>query len=127
MHASGEPDKYAEVLLGISQPEEHYTSDRIRAMYGKSERTINFKRPIPVYITYQTAFVDDAGTCMPAPTCTATTRPSPVFSTASAASQILRSRVATVIPAAAGRQQLLPDVAARRRRQLVPRSPSFRH
>jgi hypothetical protein len=55
------PDKYAEVLLGISQPEEHYTSDRIQAMYGKSERTINFKRPIPVYITYQTAFVDDAG------------------------------------------------------------------
>jgi hypothetical protein len=30
-------------------------------MYGKGERTINFKNPIPVYITYQTAFVDDAG------------------------------------------------------------------
>ena len=30
-------------------------------MYGSSERTINFKRPIPVHITYQTAFVDDAG------------------------------------------------------------------
>src|SRR4029078_9841169 len=55
------PDKYAEVLLGISQPEERYTTDRIQAMYGKGERTINFKRPIPVYITYQTAFVDDTG------------------------------------------------------------------
>ena len=55
------PDKYAEVLLGISQPEERYTADRIQAMYGKGERTINFKKPIPVYITYQTAFVDDAG------------------------------------------------------------------
>jgi murein L,D-transpeptidase YcbB/YkuD len=55
------PDKYAEVLLGVSQPEERYTTDRIRAMYGKGERTINFKTPIPVYITYQTAFVDDAG------------------------------------------------------------------
>jgi L,D-transpeptidase YcbB len=55
------PDKYAEVLLGISQPEERYTTDRIQAMYGKGERTINFKKPIPVYITYQTAFVDDAG------------------------------------------------------------------
>ena len=54
------PDKYAEVLLGISQPEERYTTDRIQAMYGKGERTINFKNPIPVYITYQTAFVDDA-------------------------------------------------------------------
>jgi murein L,D-transpeptidase YcbB/YkuD len=55
------PDKYAEVLLGISQPDERYTADRIQAMYGKGERTINFKKPIPVYITYQTAFVDDAG------------------------------------------------------------------
>jgi murein L,D-transpeptidase YcbB/YkuD len=55
------PDRYAEVLLGISQPEEHYTVDRIQAMYGKGERTIHFKKPIPVYITYQTAFVDDAG------------------------------------------------------------------
>jgi murein L,D-transpeptidase YcbB/YkuD len=55
------PDKYAEVLLGVSQPEERYTTDRIQAMYGKGERTINFKNPIPVYITYQTAFVDDAG------------------------------------------------------------------
>jgi L,D-transpeptidase YcbB len=49
------------VLLGVSQPEERYTTDRIQAMYGKGERTINFKTPIPVYITYQTAFVDDAG------------------------------------------------------------------
>jgi hypothetical protein len=54
------PDEYAEVLLGVSQPEEKYTAARIRAMYGTSERTINLKRPIPVYITYQTAFVDDA-------------------------------------------------------------------
>ena len=55
------PDKYAEVLLGISQPEDRYTADRIQAMYGKGERTIKFKKPIPVYITYQTAFLDDAG------------------------------------------------------------------
>ena len=55
------PDEYAEVLLGVSQPEEKYTAARIRSMYGTSERTINFKRPIPVYITYQTAFADDAG------------------------------------------------------------------
>ena len=55
------PDEYAEVLLGVSQPEDHYTAARIRSMYGTSERTINFKHPIPVYITYQTAFADDAG------------------------------------------------------------------
>ena len=34
---------------------------RIKAMYGTTERTINFKHPIPVYVTYQTAFTDDAG------------------------------------------------------------------
>jgi hypothetical protein len=55
------PDEYAEVLLGLSQPEEKYTAARIKATYGSNERTINFKRPIPVYVTYQTAFVDDAG------------------------------------------------------------------
>jgi murein L,D-transpeptidase YcbB/YkuD len=55
------PDEYAEVLLGITQPQEHYTVARIRSMYGSSEHTINLKQHIPVYITYQTAFADDAG------------------------------------------------------------------
>ena len=55
------PDKYAEMLLGVSQPEEGYTAARVKSMYGTSERTINFKKPIPVYVTYQTAFTDDAG------------------------------------------------------------------
>jgi murein L,D-transpeptidase YcbB/YkuD len=55
------PDMYAEKLLGVSQPEEGYTAARIKAMYGNSERTLNFKHPIPVYITYQTVFTDDAG------------------------------------------------------------------
>jgi L,D-transpeptidase YcbB len=55
------PDQYAEVLLSISQPEEGYSAQRIRLLYGTGERTINFKNQIPVYITYQTAFVDDAG------------------------------------------------------------------
>jgi L,D-transpeptidase YcbB len=55
------PDQYAEVLLSISQPEDGYSAQRIRSLYGTGERTTNFKNPIPVYITYQTAFVDDAG------------------------------------------------------------------
>jgi len=54
------PDHYAEVLLRISQPEDGYTAQLIRSLFGHSERTINLKQPIPVYITYQTAFVDDA-------------------------------------------------------------------
>src|SRR5450432_3937945 len=55
------PDEYAQALLGVSQPEEKFTAARIKAMYGSSERTLNFKHPIPVNITYQTAFVDDSG------------------------------------------------------------------
>jgi len=55
------PDDYAQVLLSIALPEERYTADRIRKMYGGGERTISFKKQIPVLITYQTAFVDDSG------------------------------------------------------------------
>ena len=55
------PDKYAETLLSISQPEEEYTAQRIRSLYGRGERNINLKTPIPVYLTYQTAFIDNSG------------------------------------------------------------------
>ncbi len=55
------PEQYAEVLLSIAQPGERYSADRIKKMYGDKERTINFKTPIPVHLTYQTAFVDEAG------------------------------------------------------------------
>ncbi len=55
------PDQYAEVLLGITDPQDHYTVARIHSMYGAAEENINFPTPIPVHITYQTAFVDDSG------------------------------------------------------------------
>jgi len=55
------PDQYAATLLNIVMPNERYTPDRIRSMYGRSEIDIRFPTPIPVNITYQTAFVDDAG------------------------------------------------------------------
>ena len=55
------PDKYAETLLSISQPEEGYTVQRIRSLYGRGERNINLKNPIPVYLTYQTVFFNEAG------------------------------------------------------------------
>jgi murein L,D-transpeptidase YcbB/YkuD len=55
------PDQYAAVLLGITAPNEHYTPEKIRSMYGNSEIDLKFPTPIPVNITYQTAFVDDAG------------------------------------------------------------------
>ncbi len=55
------PDQYASVLLGITQPNERYTAEKIRGMYGRGEIDIKFPTPIPVNLTYQTAFVDDAG------------------------------------------------------------------
>ena len=55
------PDQYAAVLLNIAMQTHSYTPEKIRAMYGDSERDIKFPTPIPVNITYQTAFVDGAG------------------------------------------------------------------
>ena len=55
------PEQYAEVLLSLSQPNEGYTPARIKSLYGDEERTINLKSPIPVHVTYQTAFVDQTG------------------------------------------------------------------
>jgi L,D-transpeptidase YcbB len=56
-----DPVKYAEVLLSIALPREGYTQERIRRMFGSSEENINLPQHIPVHITYQTAYVDEAG------------------------------------------------------------------
>jgi hypothetical protein len=56
-----DPVKYAEVMLSIALPREGYTEDRVRRMFGPAEVDIRFPNPVPVHITYQTAFVDDAG------------------------------------------------------------------
>ena len=56
-----DPVKYAEVMtsLGAAEP---YSQERIRRMISAgSETDIKFVNPIPVHITYQTAFVDEAG------------------------------------------------------------------
>jgi murein L,D-transpeptidase YcbB/YkuD len=55
------PDQYAEKLLAIANPKDGYTVEKIHHMYGAGERDIHLNTPIPVHITYQTAFVDDAG------------------------------------------------------------------
>jgi murein L,D-transpeptidase YcbB/YkuD len=55
------PDQYAATLLNIALPQEHYTPEKVRGMYGRNEFDIKFPTPIPVHITYQTAFVDQAG------------------------------------------------------------------
>ena len=53
--------KYAEVLLSYAAPKANYTADSIKRMLGGEEKQIDFANQIPVHITYQTAFVDEAG------------------------------------------------------------------
>jgi L,D-transpeptidase YcbB len=56
-----DPVKYAQLLLSIERPNEGYTEDKIRRMFGNNEQDIQFPAPIPVHLTYQTAYVEDDG------------------------------------------------------------------
>ena len=55
--------KYAEVLASIANPGERWTAEKVKALYpGGAEHEISLgSGPIWIYLTYQTAFVDDAG------------------------------------------------------------------
>ena len=57
-----DPAKYAEVLLNIARPREHWTAERIKRMFGTAEQDVQLQ-PIPIWVhlTYQTAFIDNAG------------------------------------------------------------------
>jgi murein L,D-transpeptidase YcbB/YkuD len=52
---------YGEKLLSLAMPKENYTAARLEKMFGGNEININFPKNIWVHLTYQTAFVDDAG------------------------------------------------------------------
>ena len=56
-----DPAVYATRLLSLELPQDHYTPAKIESMYGSGEININFPHPIPVHLTYQTAFVDQNG------------------------------------------------------------------
>jgi murein L,D-transpeptidase YcbB/YkuD len=56
-----DPIEYATKLLAIELPKDRYTENKIEGMFGNSEININFPVPIPVHLTYQTAFVDRDG------------------------------------------------------------------
>ena len=56
-----DPLMYGEKILSIALPQENYTAERLRKMFGGSEININFPFNIPVHLTYQSAYVDDAG------------------------------------------------------------------
>jgi L,D-transpeptidase YcbB len=55
------PITYAEKLLSIELPKDGYTQDKLHKMFGGNEINIDFPKPLPVHITYQTAFVSDDG------------------------------------------------------------------
>jgi murein L,D-transpeptidase YcbB/YkuD len=56
-----DPAKYAEVLFSIARPNESWSAERIKRMFGGAEQDIQFQNQVPVHLTYQSAFVDEAG------------------------------------------------------------------
>jgi murein L,D-transpeptidase YcbB/YkuD len=57
-----DPAKYAEVLFNIARPDEQWTAERVTSLFGRTEQDISIQpAQVWVHLTYQTAFVDDAG------------------------------------------------------------------
>jgi murein L,D-transpeptidase YcbB/YkuD len=56
-----DPAKYAEVLLNIARPHERWTAEKIKNLFGSVEQDLQLSTQIWVHLTYQTAFVDNAG------------------------------------------------------------------
>ena len=55
-----DPAKYGEVLFNIARPNENWTADKIKKMFGTAEQDIQLQpTPIWVHLTYQSAFVED--------------------------------------------------------------------
>ena len=57
-----DPAKYAEVVLNLARPSEHWTVDRVTQLYPGGEQDIALPaNAIRVHVTYQSAFIDDNG------------------------------------------------------------------
>jgi L,D-transpeptidase YcbB len=57
-----DPAKYAELLLNMARPNEHWTVDKVTRMYAGGEQDISLQpAQIWVHVTYESAFVDDSG------------------------------------------------------------------
>jgi murein L,D-transpeptidase YcbB/YkuD len=55
-----DPAKYGEVLFNIARPNENWTAEKIKKMFGTAEQDIQLQpTPIWVHLTYQSAFVED--------------------------------------------------------------------
>jgi murein L,D-transpeptidase YcbB/YkuD len=56
-----DPLEYGVKLLSIELPDQNYTKAKLESMFGSNEINIDLPKPIPVHLTYQTAFVDEDG------------------------------------------------------------------
>jgi murein L,D-transpeptidase YcbB/YkuD len=56
-----DPAKYAEVLFNIARPNENWTADKVKSMFGRAEQDIQLPEKVWVHLTYQSAFVDETG------------------------------------------------------------------
>ena len=54
------PTQFGEALAAIALPQERYTAQRFQSMFGTGEQWLRFKTPVPVYLLYMNAYVDDA-------------------------------------------------------------------
>jgi murein L,D-transpeptidase YcbB/YkuD len=98
-----DPLKYGEVLLGLANPNAGYTVERLHRMYGSHEQDIQFATPIPVHLTYQTAFVDAAGKLQ--------------------IRDDVYGRDARILTALKGDERKVADIAIDRREHVVRRQP----
>jgi murein L,D-transpeptidase YcbB/YkuD len=110
-----DPAKYAEVILSLARPQDGYTADRIKKMYGTAETDIQFSTQIPVHLTYQSAFVDDDGKLQ---------FRRDVYGLDGRTIAALKSERAVVEPQAE-RAKEMASGSSQRRAQVQPRSVSF--
>jgi hypothetical protein len=66
-----DPAKYAEVLLNIARPSEHWTVEKVKQMFGRGEQDLQLQSAqIWVHLTYQSALMES---CRCGVTCTSST------------------------------------------------------
>jgi len=107
-----DPAKYAEVLFNIARPSENWTADKVKRMFGTAEQDIQLPVPIWVHLTYQSAFVDDAGKLQ---------MRRDVYNLDSRTLAAIRSDRGMIDPP----QERKPEIVASQRKPMMPRTVSF--
>jgi murein L,D-transpeptidase YcbB/YkuD len=58
---------YAVAVLAVSRPDDRTTYEDLRSLFGEREVEIDLPAPVPVHLTYQTAFIGEDGEFISAP------------------------------------------------------------